>query len=79
VVNNKQLNNKYANVFRAQTTLCPQLQRSQCSCGYGKWVANIALPKGVTNGARPQEDFMEDYDDGLGQAHQQDLLRQQES
>jgi hypothetical protein len=29
-------------------------------------------------GLRPQEDFMEDYDDGLGQAHQQDLLRQQE-
>jgi hypothetical protein len=26
----------------------------------------------------PQEDFMEDYDDGSGQAHQEDLLRQQE-
>ena len=25
-----------------------------------------------------QEDFMEDYDDGSGQDHQQDLLRQQE-
>ena len=30
-------------------------------------------------GPRPQEDFMEDYDDGSGQAHQQDLLRQQEA
>jgi hypothetical protein len=28
-------------------------------------------------GLRPQEDFMEDYD-AAGQAHQQDLLRQQE-
>jgi hypothetical protein len=26
-----------------------------------------------------QEDFMEDYDDGSGQAHQEDLLRQQET
>jgi hypothetical protein len=30
-------------------------------------------------GLRPQEDFMEDYDDGSGQAHQEDLLRQQET
>jgi hypothetical protein len=29
-------------------------------------------------GLRPQGDFMEDYDDGSGQAHQEDLLRQQE-
>jgi hypothetical protein len=27
-------------------------------------------------GLRPQEDFMEDYDDAAGQAHQEDLLRQ---
>jgi hypothetical protein len=30
-------------------------------------------------GFGPQEDFMEDYDDGVGQAHQEDLLRQQEA
>jgi hypothetical protein len=32
----------------------------------------------TTTGPRPQEDFMEDYDDAVGQAHQEDLLRQQE-
>jgi hypothetical protein len=30
-------------------------------------------------GLWPQEDFMEDYDDGSGQAHQENLLRQQEA
>jgi hypothetical protein len=33
----------------------------------------------MVTGLRPQEDFMEDYDDAAGQAHQEDLLRQQEA
>jgi hypothetical protein len=49
------------------------------NCVADKFANAIArVPKGVTTGLRPQEDFMEDYDDGVGQAHQEDLLRQQE-